>query len=65
MSITTHVHHDEHGRPVIVHGIESGRDLARLLRDLDDAAHAGVEPAAEVEAQRLGQIASLIPGGRQ
>ncbi|MEQ1685763.1 MAG: hypothetical protein ABL916_19120 [Burkholderiaceae bacterium] len=65
MSITTFVHHDEHGRPVPTYGVDNSRDLCRMLRDMDDAAHAGVQPAAEVEAQRFAQIAALIPGGRQ
>lgn len=65
MSITTFVRIDEHGRSVATYGVDNSRDLCRMLRDIDDAAHAGVQPAAEVEAQRFTQIASLIPGGRQ
>ena len=62
MSITTFVRIDEHGRSVPTNGIDNSRDLCRMLRDMDDAAHAGIQPAAEVEAQRIAQIASLIPG---
>lgn len=59
MSITTYVHIDEHGRPVPTYGIDNTRDLRKLLRDMDDAAHAGVE--YEPPELRLAQALALIP----